>query len=143
MPNKKEFLKSLDVVGEAFPIIKEIVKEGFYTLNCERESDFVQISLIIKLYSILKKGKELKGRNLDALTFYLREGYSKKIKEKMARQLNIQENNINQVNSNLRKLGYLIVDSNNHVKNTIDPELVKLKEYIVDREKNSIHIKWN
>lgn len=131
MHQKEQIQEALEVVKESLPEHYDIISR-FFRLHSKKESDYVQIAKIVKIYSILKKGKELKGRNLQALAFYLKEGYSLNVKRKMARQMNIAENNLNQINSNLRKEGYLIVDQNKRIKNHVDPELVKLKKFIID-----------
>lgn len=132
MSDKKELKQAFEVIKEQVPDMHDIISR-YFRMYSKKESDYVQISKIVKLYSIFKKGKELKGRKLQALTFYLREGYSLNIKKKMALQMGIAENNLNQVNSNLRKEGYLIVDEHKKIKNYVDPELVKIIDFLVKK----------
>lgn len=142
MPSKKEFLESLDVVSEVAPILKSLIVEGSYRLTSEKKGDMIQVIDIVKIYSILKKEKELIGRNLEVLAFYLVNGYNRDLKEKMAEELNIKINNVNQINSSLRKDGYLIQDKKNKTKNVVDPDLKKFKEFIIDKEKKNVIIEF-
>lgn len=142
MPSKKEFLESLDVVSEVAPILKSLIVEGSYRLTSEKKGDMIQVIDIVKIYSILKKEKELIGRNLEVLAFYLVNGYNRDLKEKMAEELDIKINNVNQINSSLRKDGYLIQDKKNKTKNVVDPDLKKFKEFIIDKEKKNVIIEF-
>lgn len=139
---KKKFLDALDTVGEIFPDIPSIVKDGTYKIVSQKKSDRDQIEMVVKMYAILKNKEELNGRNLEALCFYLEEGYDQEKKEKMARQLKIKQNNLNQINSNLRAKKYIIRDDKNKTKNFVDPELIAFKEKIVDQEKQNLLIKF-
>ena len=91
-------------------------------------------------YSPTKTSKHLRPRLVDVLIQYIHRGYSKETKEEIKRVLKIDTKNLNQINAELTRKGYLIKDKYNDRKKEINSELQKLRDYFVDRETNEIQM---
>ena len=84
---------------------------------------------------------KISGRKLETLAYYLKHGYSKKTKEKILKDCKIKDSNLNNVNCELRRLGFITVDARNENKNHVDPKLSDFIKYMVDNKGKYVLIK--
>jgi hypothetical protein len=84
----------------------------------------------------LKKGKEtLRPRLVEILAYYVMRGYSTETKNFIIKSIpKMKKTNLNQINSELQKLGYLIQDRVRENDRHLHPSLEQLKIYIKDNE---------
>tara|TARA_R110000868_G_scaffold74337_2_gene214924 strand:- start:46541 stop:47047 length:507 start_codon:yes stop_codon:yes gene_type:complete len=141
--SKQEIIKSLDLVGEIFPDIKEACVEGYYKIDTERLSGIEEILRCIKLYVILKDIQKLSGRKLEVLSYYLKFGYSKKTKKDIIKNIKITDSNLNNINHELRRMGVINSVGYNQSSNEVSAELLEFTRFIVDEKRNYVLIKIN
>lgn len=139
--SKQEIVKSLNIVGEVFPDIKEACVEGYYKIDTERLSDIEEIIRCIKIYVILKDILKLSGRKLEVLSYYLKFGYSKKTKKDIIKNIKITDSNLNNINHELRRMGVINSVGYNQSSNEVSSELLEFTKFIVDSKKNFVMIK--
>lgn len=86
----------------------------------------------IELYSTVRYVTEdvdrLRRRLVEVLAFYVLYGYNSKAKKMIQESLGVSVQNINQMNAELLKLGYLSIDQYNLHNRIVHPELVKMGE---------------
>lgn len=99
------------------------------------KSDLDKINRIVSIYSILVNGNldynHIRPRCVEILSYYILYGYKTSTKEKIW-ETGITKKNLNQINSELTKKGYLITDKGNLHNKHLSPELMKIKEYFLD-----------
>lgn len=107
------------------------------------ENDIELLTGIINLYCLAKQlklgdDKKLRNKLIVLLSYYVKYGYSKDTKNLAAESLNTTHLNINTMNSELTKKGYLLVDSMNHHKKYLNKELEQLRNYYLKDNKVKI-----
>lgn len=139
--SKQEIVKSLEVVGEIFPDIKEACVDGYYKIDTERLNGIEEIIRCVKIYVILKGIQKLTGRKLEVLAYYLKFGYSKQVKKDIIKNIKITDCNLNNINHELRSIGVINSVGYNQSLSEVNPELVQFTNFIVKQNKNYIMIK--
>ena len=137
------FIEALETIEKTSPVIGDMVRKTFYQLEIERLTDLEDIVRFTSLYIDLKGDDDIKisGRKLETLAYYLKHGYSKKTKEKILKDCKIKDSNLNNVNCELRRLGFITVDARNENKNHVDPKLSDFIKYMVDNKGEYVLIK--
>lgn len=74
---------------------------------------------------------KIRRRLIDVLAFYTLNGYNRKTKDMILETLNIANDNLTQINSELTKSGYLVTDKNNLRKKSLHPDLERLKDIFI------------
>lgn len=93
-------------------------------------------SKVLNVYACvvnINKGENhLRPRLVQVLAFYLLMSYCNETKQLIQESLGITLKNLNQINSELTKKGYLLRDSRNHRRRHLSKELEIIKNYFVD-----------
>lgn len=81
----------------------------------------------------LKVGKiYLRPKLVEILAFYILKGYSDETKNLILKTLNITRQNLNQINAELTRKGYLRIDQRSYRKKYLSPAMLQIKEYFMD-----------
>ena len=141
--------QKLERLREAFKTLKELapeaynlLQEGFYVINCKKRSDIEQIKSVVKIY-LHAKGIKLTPRATELLVMYVKYDTSTESRKKIRRQINMTAGTLNQNTSSLKKKEVLIYPHKDGKKSEVDPALIRLREYMVNRGKGNILIKYN
>lgn len=132
--DREKFEKSLYVVGEIIPDIKEAIIGGYYPIETTRLDQTKEVLRCIKIYAILKDLEKLTGRKLEVLVYYLMYGFSKKTKKDILKGLKITDSNLNNINCELRKIGVIKSVGYNQSTNEVNRDLIRFKEFVVDKK---------
>lgn len=127
------FLESLAKVGAVIPVLEDMAKSTFYKLEIKRMSDLEDVIRFITIYVSLKGDDEvrLSQRRIQTLAYYILYGYSKKTKDTIKKDLDIENSNLNNLNSQLRKMGYIVSEKYNTHNNSVNKELLNFVNYMV------------
>jgi len=102
------------------------------TINCDNDLELV--TTMVRLYadSINLRHNELtlRPKTTKLLAFYVKFGYSKDTKQKAAASLETSAQNINVMNLELTKSGFLITSDRNHHQKYLNDELKALAAYV-------------
>lgn len=141
--NKKRLKEALEVLKELAPKMYEVLEEGFYVINCKKDDDVEQIESAVKIY-LYAKGIDLTPRAIQLLTMFVKYGTSTKARKMISKTIKMTGGTINQNASNLKKAGVLVYPYEDSKKSIVDPNLMKLKPYVLNGAKNSnILIKYH
>ena len=104
---------------------------------------FELVRRVLRAVSTVRDEK-IRPAILYVLSFYIIYGYSSETRDLIVDALGITRKNLNQSNAILTKLGYLLVNPNNLKDKLLSKEMLKLKDYFVDRKTPKIMmIKFN
>lgn len=104
---------------------------------------FELVRRVLRAVSTVRDEK-IRPAILDVLSFYVIYGYSSETRDLIVDALGITRKNLNQSNAILTKLGYLLVNPNNLKDKLLSKEMLKIKDYFVDRKTPKIMmIKFN
>lgn len=106
---------------------------------CEFKNEVDLVDKILSIYSIIKKGNNLRKFERDILNFYIRKGISDDTKEAI-KALGTKANNLTQANYYLRKKGYIVKDSKNHNKNKLSKDLENIRQSIIVNRKRVLAV---
>lgn len=106
------------------------------------KTDIDLLSLVIRIFSIVKLDDDLENHQERVLMFYIKYGYSPDTKDKIISSLGIKRHYLNTINHHLDKKGYLIKDNNNRQKKHLSAELQQLREAWVDNKVDVYAIKF-
>lgn len=113
-----------------------------YGFKVEFQDELDLLEKIISLYSTTKnmidKENYLRPKLVKVLSFYVLRGYSKETKELILSSLNINTQNLNTINSELTKKGYLVIDPYTQRKKHLSKELQELKDYFLHNDSNKV-----
>lgn len=98
-------------------------------LDFNYSNDFRFMDCLIYMFSRCQKNYILSKTECEILREYLLRGYSLKTKEHIVKVLGTTLKSINAMNCKLQKKGFLMPDPNNQVNKTLNPELLKLKQF--------------
>lgn len=139
--DRKKVEGALDIIGSVFGDIKDACTDGYYEIGANRLDDMDETLRCIQMYVILKNIRNLTGRKLEVLSYYLKYGYSKRTKDQIIKGLNIKDSNLNNINHQLRKMKVIENVGYNQSNNKVSSELLNFKEFIVDQKKQYILLK--
>lgn len=99
------------------------------------DNDINRIVKIVYLFSCHRKmmglsSNVLREKLILLISIYIKYGYSKESKVTAAKLLGVDKPAINSMNLELRRSNFLTKDKMNTRKNSLHPDLEKLKEYI-------------
>lgn len=117
-----------------------------FNVSYKDNLDLLRKVLILNATSTnINKGKNyLRPKLVDVLSFYILYDYSKETKDLIIESLKIKGTNLNQINSELTRKGYLIKDYFNYRRKTLSEELIALKKYFLEEDTSKIFlIKFN
>lgn len=92
------------------------------------------------LTNLNKEKNHLRPKLVDVLSFYILMGYSKETKEMILESMGITVKNLNQINSELTKKGYLVRDTMNFRIKHLSNELKMLKGYFLTGESKKAYL---
>lgn len=104
------------------------------------ELDLMQkvLNLYSKVINISSTENFLRPRHVSVLAFYLLKGYTNETKKLVLDSLEISVANLNQINAELTKKGFLIRGHSNYSEKFLSKGLESLKEYFMNREFNKL-----
>ena len=100
-----------------------------------KTNEIETFSLVLKLYGLTVLNEELSPREITVLRDYILNGYSKETKMGIRLTLGISAANLNTLNSNLQKKGFLEPHPRNQREKLLSKELLDLKEVFYKRKK--------
>lgn len=107
-----------------------------YIQKFEYKDSLDKLTKVLQLYALminLKVGKiYLRPKLVEVLAFYILKGYSDKTKETIINTLGITKPNLNQINSELTKKGYLRIDQRSYRKKYLSPAMLQIKDYFLN-----------
>lgn len=112
------------------------IKADIYKVDFEYKNDVQKFDLILHLYSKTELKKELSDRELIVLREYILNGYSPKTKDGICITLKIKKGNLNAINCNLQKKGFLKPHPTTQKLKVLEEKLNFLKEMFLDTPGN-------
>jgi len=111
------------------------MSKNVYVRKMKVNSDLDKINKIVTIFSIIKNGNlgvmHIRPRCVEVLSYYMVFGFNDDTK-KLLYSIGITKPNLDQINSELTKSGYLIRDERNFTHRHFNAELLKIKEYFMD-----------
>ena len=121
-----------------------MTKNKIYAANINCSNDIEELRALVTLYvmsvALRDKSRKLRPKATDLLSFYVRDGYSITTKKLAASVLETTMSNINVMNLELTKTGYLITSDKNHHNKNLNPELQALASYINSGSKEKLFV---
>ena len=98
-------------------------------------NDLEKLQKAIAWYSLMTNlfdGKDrLRPRLIEVLAYYVKLGYSSRTKDFILQSIpSLKRTNLNQINSDLQRSGYLVKDKMNESLRHLNPSLQKLKDFL-------------
>lgn len=144
MTNEEKSIK----IKQAFQTLKELVPnvysmfdEGMHVFNTEPMNAVEQIQSAVKVY-LHSKNIHLSKRSIELLVMFVQHDTSTKSREKISRKIKMSRGTINQNVSSLKKEGVLIYPFEDSKKSVVDPELIKIKNFILRKNNKNIVIRY-
>lgn len=113
-------------------------KIPLHVVTFKFENSFDKVHACLRLYAEatnIKAGYvHIRPRMVDVLTFYILYGYSRETKKKILETTGFTKENLNQINSELTKKGYLRMDSRNYRIKHLSPTVQGLKDFFDSSE---------
>ena len=117
---------------------KSSTKKNFYIHDFYYKDELDKIDKCLKMYALMVNETlgelHLRPRLVEVLGFYLLKGYNSEAKDLIVNTIGIERQNLNQINSELTRKGYLIIDPYNYRTKKLNAGLTQLKEYIEDND---------
>lgn len=111
-------------------------------ITCENEIEV--LSAMVQLYAasvtVRRDKKPLRKKLASLLAYYMKYGYSKDSKEIAASSMGVKTTNLNVMNHELTRLGYLIPSTKNFNNKNLHPELEKLSDYYKKGQEESFYL---
>lgn len=112
-------------------------KKTYYTHKIEYKDTLDKLKHVLEIYALyvnMKVGSiYLRPRLVEILAFYILKGYNDKTKELILQTIpNLSKANLNQINSELTKKGFLRIDSRSYRKKYLSDSMLQIKEYFMD-----------
>ena len=109
-----------------------------YIQKFEYTDTLDKLTKVLQMYALminLEIGKiYLRPRLVEVLAFYILRDYSNETKELIIQTLGIEKANLNQINSELTKKGYLRIDQRSFRKKHLSPAMLQIKDYFTNDE---------
>lgn len=111
-------------------------------ITCENEIEV--LSTMVQLYTasvtVRRDKSPLRKKLASLLAYYMKYGYNKESKDLAANSMGVKTTNLNVMNHELTKLGYLIPSTKNFNNKYLHPELEKLSEYYKKGQSESYYL---
>ena len=111
-----------------------------YKVDFKSKNDVDLLDTVMFIYSRTVLKEELGLRERSALREYLLHGYSLTTKRAICLSLGIKIENLNTLNCNLQKKGFLIPHTKNQRLKMINEDLLNLKRVFLESEKEKNYI---
>lgn len=113
-----------------------------FSLKVECNNEIEILSALVNLYAtsvhIRKDRPPLRPKLVTVLAYYVKYGYNNVTKEMISKSLKVKKLNLNVMNSELTKLGFLLKCHKNLTNKNLNSELEKLSEFYKLGYKESI-----
>lgn len=103
---------------------KEDVYESVYVYTNEKE----YLDKVIDVYSLVVLNNDLTKLERGVLKYYLKNGYSDRVKQSIKKDFNVTSQHLNQLNWKLKEKGFLDNHSTNQRSKVVSPELINLRD---------------
>lgn len=102
-----------------------------FTIDYVDDLDLMQkaVTLYTTMINVKAGDKYLRPKLAIVLSFYLLHGFSDETKEIILDTLGIKRDNLNQINCELQKKGYLVRDEGNYRKKNLSEKLSGFQEF--------------
>ena len=111
-------------------------------IACDNEIEV--LTALVQLYAtsvMLRKGdKKLRNKLTTLLAYYIKYDYNKKTKEMAAESLDTSLYNINVMNAELTKMGFLVTSKTNFHDKSLNTELAGLKSFFESGGKDKLFL---
>lgn len=108
---------------------------NIYAFNSKYTDKLELIRKVLTLNTMVKyvNGGDDKFRPMliNVMSFYCIYGYNDETKDLVIDSLNINRKNLNQINSQLTKAGYLVKDTRNYKRKNLSKEMEAIVDYFV------------
>lgn len=101
-----------------------------YSLDVSYENNARIVDILVMNYAYASKIEPPTKREIGVLRDYVLYGYSGQIKDVISANLGITKDNLNVINSNLEKKGYLVKHPTNQTMRKINKDLEIIKETV-------------
>lgn len=101
-----------------------------YSLDVSYENNARVVDILVMNYAYASKIEPPTKREIGVLRDYILYGYSSQIKDVISANLGITKDNLNVINSNLEKKGYLVKHPTNQTMRKINKDLEIIKETV-------------
>ena len=112
--------KALQTIVNSFP------KQ--YINRCEYPNDLELLDKVLDVYSLVTLNNELTKNERGVLKYYLKSGYSNRVKDSIKKDFGINSQHLNQINWKLTHKGFLDKHPTNNRSKVISPKLIKLRD---------------
>ena len=113
-------------------------QKDVYGIKISYKDDLDLIKKVLTIFASLtnlnKEENYLRPRLIEVLSFYILMDFNKETKNMIIESLDINNTNLNQINSELGRKGYLIRDSRNMRNYHLSDDLKMLKEYFIKQQ---------
>ena len=107
------------------------------------DNDIDKLTKVLSVFSMVKNGNipeenkrvHLRGQAVKVLAYYMLFGYSAETRELLVDN-GFSKTNVHQINSELRKLGYLKKDQMNYHNGFLSDELLRIRDYFMATTKD-------
>lgn len=115
-----------------------------YVNKMKIQSDLDKISKVVSIFAIIKNGNlgecHIRPRCVQVISYYILFGYNKDTRD-LIKSTGIKPTNLNQINSELTKKGYLVKDPMNYHNKHLSTELKKIQDYFLNSDiKNKMFV---
>lgn len=111
---------------------------NMYIQKFEYKDTLDKLTKVLQFYALmvnLKVGEiYLRPKLVEVLAFYILKGYNEKTKELILNSMGIKKSNLNQINSELTRKGYLRIDQRSYRKKYLSPAMEQIKQYFLENE---------
>lgn len=118
--NKITSEQALDKIIAGFP--KQFVSKYRFDNSLE------YMDKLLDLYSLVVLDNELTKKERGVLKYYLRSGYSDRVKDSIRKDIGISHQHLNQINWKLTNKGFLNKHPTNNRSKIVSPDLIQLKD---------------
>lgn len=140
---REELKKAFTTIKKLAPKVYKTLEEGFYIVNCPKRNDIEQIESAVEIY-LYAKGISITPRATQLLVGYVKYGTSTESRKKIRRQIKMTSGTLNQNTSSLKKAGLIIYPYKDSKKSHVEPQLLKLREYMTNStKKGNLLIRYN
>jgi hypothetical protein len=140
MLNKESAEKFMKDLKQYTPLFHDLAEQKYAHVKSPKGTEMTEIFRCIKLYCLIKAIPELTVRKTEVLAYYLQRGYNTDTKKYIRKEEDITDSNLNVINHQLRKMGYLVQDGRNETRNKVSEELSNLKNHILKEGSSNVII---
>lgn len=122
--------------------VNKSIEKPTYLKKTKYDNSYELMKKFITLFSVTDNmthgDSHLRPRLVEILTYYVLEGYSRETKHLILDSIpGLKMTNLTQMNSELKTKGYLIPDKYMSHERSLHPELIALREYVLNNKDKS------